>query len=38
MAWMDPLTTNLLDLLCELREHSIPLPDFLAVLSEIFHA
>jgi hypothetical protein len=25
MAWMDPLTTNLLDLLYELREHSMPL-------------
>jgi hypothetical protein len=25
MAWMDPLTTNLLDLLFELREHPIPL-------------
>ena len=25
MAWMDPLTANLLDLLFELREHSIPL-------------
>ena len=25
MAWMDPLTANLLDLVCELREHSVPL-------------
>ena len=25
MAWMDPLTANLLDLLYELREHPIPL-------------
>jgi hypothetical protein len=25
MAWMDPLTANLLDLLLELREHPIPL-------------
>jgi hypothetical protein len=25
MAWMDPLTTNLLDLLFELREHPMPL-------------
>ena len=25
MAWMDPLTVNLLDLLYELREHPIPL-------------
>ncbi|MGA2253394.1 MAG: hypothetical protein ABSG53_01930 [Thermoguttaceae bacterium] len=25
MAWMDPLTANLLDLLHELREHPIPL-------------
>jgi hypothetical protein len=25
MAWMDPLTANLLDLLFELREHPIPL-------------
>lgn len=25
MAWMDPLTTNLLDLLFELREHPVPL-------------
>jgi hypothetical protein len=25
MAWMDPLTANLLDLLAELREHPIPL-------------
>jgi hypothetical protein len=26
MAWMDPLTGNLLDLLLESREHPIPLP------------
>jgi hypothetical protein len=43
MAWMDPLTTNLLDLLFELREHPLfrpefPVTDFRAVLSEIFHA
>src|SRR5271166_5125011 len=25
MAWMDPLTANLLDVLYELREHPIPL-------------
>ena len=25
MAWMDPLTANLLDLLFELREHPVPL-------------
>jgi hypothetical protein len=25
MAWMDPLTANLLDLLFELREHTVPL-------------
>ena len=25
MAWMDPLTANLLDLLHELREHPVPL-------------
>ena len=25
MAWMDPLTANLLDLLLELRGHAVPL-------------
>jgi len=43
MAWMDPLTANLLDLLFALREHPLfrpefPVPDFLAVLREICRA